>query len=690
MKTEGPLPPKAKKVPHKMEKHGDVRVDDYFWLKDRENPDVINYLNAENAYVEQMLAPEKELIDKLFLEMKSRMKESDSSAKFADGPYRYWSEVVAGEQYFTVHREPKSTGKKPAVGEKILDVNQLATGYNYYQIGQWEVSPDHQLLAYSVDQVGRRKYAIIVVDLKTKKNRKHFVAESTGNFVWGEDNQTLYWTKQHPETLRSDTVYETNIETGVTKKIYFEKDETFSVSVGKSESNRFLFIASSSTLSSEVRFLDQKKGDGKWNVFLPREPKHEYTIEDSGHGFLVFTNWQAKNFRVAMADYAADSKKDKWQEVIPHRESTLVEEILPFKNFIAIREREQGLSQIRILRKGEKFNVKETGELLRFPDAAYVVSFGANAEFDANTLRINYQSMVKPNSVYDYDLASKKLSLIKQSEVPNAKLENYVSERILVPARDGVKIPVSLVYHKDYKKDGTHPLLLYGYGSYGMSMDVSFSASRLSLLDRGFAFAIAHIRGGEELGRSWYEDGKLLKKKNTFTDFIDCAEYIGREKIAHPRRISAMGGSAGGLLMGAVTNMRPDVWKSIIASVPFVDVVTTMLDDSIPLTTGEYDEWGNPNQKEYYDYMKSYSPYDNVKAQNYPHLFVTTGLHDSQVQYWEPAKWVAKLRELKTDHNLLLFKTTMDQGHSGASGRYDFLKEIALDYAFLLKVEGIK
>lgn len=676
-------PPQAKRIPQKLELHGDVRIDDYYWLRNRENPEVFDYLKAENEYAETVMSHTKPLEEALFQEIKGRIKQTDLSVPFKLGDYFYYVRYEPDKEYGIYCRKRQTLENAEEI---MVDANVLAEGYEFFSLGNWMVSFNQDLLAYAIDTQGRRIYTICVKNLITGEVLKDTLTNVTGNMDWANDNRTLVYSRQDPETLRSYQIYRHVLGTDQAEDqlVYEETDETFSVYVFKTKSKRFLMIASHQTITSEYRYLEANNPLGEFQILQPRERGHEYEVDHYGDRFFVRTNYQAKNFRLMTANISSPGKEN-WQELLSHREDVLLEGVELFQDFMVVEERKKGLIHLRIVPwEGE-------GEHeLEFWEPAYFVAFGDNYEFKTPLLRFGYTSMTTPMTIYDYNMNTREKVLLKQEEVLGGFDScNYQTERLYVMVHDGVSIPVSLVYRKGFIPDGNSPLLLYGYGSYGASMDASFSSPRISLLDRGFVYAIAHVRGGEELGRWWYEDGKLLKKKNTFNDFIACAEYLVEHKYAHMEKLFAMGGSAGGLLMGAVTNMRPDLFKGVVAQVPFVDVITTMLDPSIPLTTGEYDEWGDPNQRQFYDYILSYSPYDNVEAKEYPHLLITTGLHDSQVQYWEPVKWVAKLRTLKTDHNLLLLKTNLDAGHGGASGRFKRYQETAFIYAFLLDLAGV-
>lgn len=684
--TENIQPPVAKKIPTKLEKFGDVRIDNYFWLKDRENPEVIDYLNKENEYYQKMTAHTQEFQKELFEEMKARIKEDDESVPYLYNGYFYITRFEKGKDYPIYSRKKGSLSAKEEI---MFDCNELAKGKKYFNLSGLSVSADNQFVTYAVDTVGRRIYTLRFKNLFTGEVLADKIENTTGNSTWANDNKTIFYTKQDANTLRSDTVLKhiLGTETALDKLIYFEKDDTFDVAVGKEKSKKYILISSSSTLTSEFRTLLADKPEGKFTIFQKRKRGLEYNISHYGDSFYIVTNKdKATNFKLMKTPELATAMEN-WQDVLEHREDVLLEDIDIFKDFLVVSERSNGLNKIRIMPwsgVGEYY--------LPFESETYTVHPTSNVDFDTDILRYAYQSMVTPASIIDFNMRTKDKVVKKEQEVLGGKFDknNYIEERLWATAKDGTIVPISVVYRKGIKKDGTNPLLQYAYGSYGHSMDAHFSSTRLSLLDRGFVYAIAHIRGGEDLGRKWYEDGKLLKKKNTFTDFIDCSKYLIKEKYTSPEHLYAEGGSAGGLLMGVVLNMAPELYHGVIAQVPFVDVATTMLDDTIPLTTGEYDEWGNPNMKKYYRYMKSYSPYDNVKAQDYPNMYVSTGLHDSQVQYWEPAKWVAKLRTLKTDTNLLFLDTNMDAGHGGASGRFEALKELAKEFSFLLDLEEIK
>lgn len=680
-------PPVAKIVPTELEEHGNKRVDNYFWMNQREDQDVVDYLNAENDYYQKMTAHTKELQADLFTEMKSRIKEDDSSVPYFYNEYWYISRYETGKDYPIYTRKK---GSMDAPEEILFDCNAMAEGQSYFQLGGVNVSPDNKFAAFAIDNVSRRIYTVQIKNLETGEILSDKIEGVTGGTAWANDNKTLFYTAKDASTLRSDKIYKHKIGTPQKEDvmIFHEKDDTFNTYVYTEISKNYLIIGSSSTLTTEYQILDANTPDAQFKVFQPRTRGLEYSIDYYDGKFYVLTNKdKATNFKL-MTTAANATTKENWKELIPHRDDVLLEGIDLFKNFLVISERDnkKGLNLIRIKPwKGEEY-------FLPFESATYTAYTTTNVDFNTDKLRYGYQSMKTPASIIEFDMQTKDKKVLKEQEVLGGKFnkENYVEERVWATATDGTLVPISMVYKKGIKKDSSNPLLLYAYGSYGASMDPYFSSTRLSLLDRGFVYAIAHIRGGEELGRLWYEDGKLLKKKNTFTDFIDCSKYLIAEKYTSSKHLYAMGGSAGGLLMGAIVNMSPELYNGVVAQVPFVDVVSTMMDDTIPLTTGEYDEWGNPNDKEYYDYILSYSPYDNLKAQAYPNIYVSTGFHDSQVQYWEPAKWIAKLRTLKTDDNVLYLDTNMEAGHGGASGRFEALKEVAKEYAFILDLEGIK
>ena len=686
IQQQEPKPPIAKKIAKKLKKHGHVRIDNYYWLNDRENPEVIDYLNQENAYYDAMTLHTKELQQKLFEEMKGRIKEDDQSVPYLYNGYYYITRYETGKGYPIYSRKK---GSLSADEEIIFNCNELAEGHAFFQLGGLSISPDNKRAAFSTDVIGRRMFSLKIKDLVTGKILSEEIKNTTGNTVWANDNKTLFYTVQDPITLRASKVFRhelgTNPESDVL--VYEEQDETFNVEVAKSKSRKYIFIESESTLTTEYQFLNADSPKDEFKIFQKRTRGLEYGIAHYGDSFYIRTNKDAAvNFKLMKTPESATGKKN-WKDVIAHRDDVLLEDIEIFKDYLVVEERSNGLNKLRIIEWSGGNEI-----YLPFESETYSVYTTSNVDFDTDLLRYSYQSLATPTSVIDYNMRTGEKVILKEQEVLGGKFDkkNYVEERVWATAADGVKIPISMIYKKGLKKNSQNPVLQYAYGSYGVTMDAYFSSSRLSLLDRGFIFAIAHIRGGEDMGRQWYEDGKLLKKKNTFEDFVACSRFLIEQKYTSPKHLYAEGGSAGGLLIGAVVNMAPELYNGVIAQVPFVDVVTTMLDDTIPLTTGEYDEWGNPNKKEYYNYMLSYSPYDNLLPQDYPHMLITTGLHDSQVQYWEPAKWVAKLRTIKTDKNLLFLHTNMEAGHGGASGRFEALKEVAKEYSFLLDLEGIK
>lgn len=673
--------PKAKKIEKKLTAHGDTRIDDYYWLNDRENQEVIDYLNAENAYTKAVLKPTEKLQEDLFKEIRARIKEDDSSVPYKLNGYWYETKYDQGKEY-PIYRRYKDNLNNQA--ELLFDVNQMAVGSAYYQLGGVNVSQNNELAAFGVDNVSRRIYTIQIKNLKTGEILPDKIENTTGGSVWAADNKTLFYTRKD-STLRAFQIWKHVLGTDAKQDqlIFEEKDETYNAFIYKSKSREYIIIGSSSTVSDEYRYIKADEPNAEFKIFQPRERGLEYSIEHYKDQFYVQTNKdKATNFKI-MKTPVGKTSKENWVEFIPHNKDVLIEGFEIFNNYLVVEERKNGLLQMNIRSWDGKQDY-----FLPFKEETYSAGTYANPDFDTDILRYSYTSLTTPSSVIDFNMKDKTSEIKKEQTVLGGfDKNNYVSERIWTKARDGKMVPVSIVRRKDTKLSKETPLLLYAYGSYGYSMEPYFSSSRLSLLDRGFIYAIAHIRGGEEMGRDWYEDGKMLHKKNTFYDFIDVAKDLVQKNYTSSQHLYAMGGSAGGLLMGAVINYEPQLFNGAVAQVPFIDVVTTMLDDSIPLTTGEYDEWGNPNEKEYYEYMKSYSPYDNIEKKAYPNLLVTTGLHDSQVQYWEPAKWVAKLRDLKTDNNILLLETNMDTGHGGASGRFESLKEVALEYAFLLMLE---
>lgn len=686
--------PIARKEAYTMEKHGDVRVDNYYWMKlsddqknaevpDAHTQEVIDYLEAENDYTSDRLAHLESFRGELFDEIVGRIKQTDMSVPYFKNGYHYVSKYEEGKEYpiYLRHKE-----ELEAAAETMLDVNVLAKGLDYYSARGLSVSPDNRVLGYGEDKVSRRIYTLRFKNLETGAMLPDVIENTSGSMTWANDNKTIFYARKDA-SLRSFKIFKHIIGTSADEdvEVYHEKDETFSCYVYKSKSQKYIIIGSFATLSNEYRILPADEPAGEFKVFQERERDLEHSISHYDGKWYVVTNKDgAKNFKV-MTTTEGKTTKDNWKEFIEHRDDVLISSLEIFKNYLVINERSGGITKVKVA----PWSDPKAGEYVDFGEDTYAAFTSQNPEFDSEMVRLYYSSLTTPGSTYDYDMGSKKLVLKKQQEViGDFNKDDYVSERLEVKARDGVAVPVSLVYKKGFQKNGTQPVLLYAYGSYGSSTDPYFSSVRLSLLDRGFAYAIAHIRGGQEMGRQWYDDGKMLNKKNTFTDFVDVGQYLVDNNYSDKDKLFCLGGSAGGLLVGAVINMAPDLWKGAIAAVPFVDVITTMLDETIPLTTGEYDEWGNPNEKVYYDYIKTYSPYDNVEKKNYPNLLVTTGYHDSQVQYWEPAKWVAKLRDYKTDDNLLLLHTEMGAGHGGKSGRFERFRETALEYAFLLDLAG--
>ncbi len=687
-------PPIAEKVKKELTLHGDTRIDNYFWMRltdeqknaeepDRQTEKVLDYLKAENAYTNAVMKHTEDFQQELYDEIVRRIKQDDESVPYLDNGYYYYTRYQEGNEYPLYCRKK---GSLEAEEEIMLNVNDLAEGYGYFQATGLSVSPDNKLLAYGIDTVSRRRYTIYFKNLETGELLEDLIRNTTGGSVWANDNETVFYTVKNMETLRSERIKKHKLgnDHAADKEVYYEADEEFNVGAGKTKSKKFLLIYSRQTLSTEVRFLDASDPDGEFRIIQPREKDLEYSIKHYGDYFFIRTNKDgAKNFKL-MKTPVDNPGMENWVDVIPHRDDVLLQSIEIFKNWLVLNERINGLLNLRIIPWDDS-----PEHYIDFGEETYTARISVNPEFDTKILRYGYSSLTTPYSTFDYNLETHDKTLMKEQEVlGDFDKNNYEAKRLWATADDGTKVPISLVYRKPIDLDGTNPLLLSAYGSYGSSSDPYFGSDRLSLLDRGFVFAIAHIRGGSEMGRWWYEDGKLLRKKNTFTDFNDCAEYLIEAGYTSPDKLFAIGRSAGGLLMGAIVNSQPELYKGVIAVVPWVDVVTTMLDESIPLTTGEFDEWGDPNEKEYYDYMLSYSPYDNVTVQEYPNMLVTTGLWDSQVQYWEPAKWVAKLRDMKTDDNRLLLHINMEAGHGGASGRFERYKITALEYAFMLDLVG--
>lgn len=691
IEDKGPI---AKKIPEALTIHDDTRIDNYFWMRlsdeqknaeipDAQTQDVLDYLNAENDYLEKAMGHTVTLQQTLYDEIVGRIKKDDQSVPVKDNGYSYYSRFEEGGDYRLYCRKKIGSEKE----EIMLNGPKMAEGYAYFGFGRRSVSPDNKLLSYGIDTISRRQYTIYFKNLESGELLADKLENTTGGTTWANDNKTVFYTTKDPETLRSNKIFKHVVGTPQSEDVlvYEEKDETFSCGIYKSKSKKYLLIWNSQTLSTEFHYLDADTPNGEWKTIQPREKDLEYDVAHYKDHFYIRTNLDAENFKLVKTPINATTKEN-WTDVIPHSEERFLEGVDLFENFLVVSERIDGLMALRV--KPWKGNE----HYIEFNDPAYVAYTTSNLDFDTDVLRYGYTSLTTPSSTFEYNMKTKEQVLLKQEEVldPEFSTSNYVSERVYATATDGTKIPISLVYKKGNEKNANTPLLLYSYGSYGSSSEPYFSSSRLSLLDRGFVYAIAHIRGGQEMGRYWYEDGKLLKKKNTFTDFINAGEFLVKEAYTSSDHLYAYGGSAGGLLMGAIANMKPELWNGIVAAVPFVDVVSTMLDESIPLTTFEFDEWGNPKNEEYYHYMKSYSPYDNVEAKDYPNMLITTGYWDSQVQYWEPAKWIAKLRELKTDDNLLLMDCNMDVGHGGASGRFERYKREALIYSFMLDLENIQ
>ena len=673
--------PIAEKIEKKLSIHGETRIDEYYWLNQRGDKKVIDYLNAENSYRDNYMKDYKGLEEELFQEIKSRIKEDDSSVPYLDNGYYYYTRYEKGKQYPIYCRKK---GNLEAKEEVLIDANIMSEGYDYFRVGDIEISPDDKVMAYSIDTLSRRIYTIYFMNLETREIHKESIKNTSGSITWANNSKTLFYNLKDIETLRTDRVMMHNLNSNSTdKEIFFEEDETFSVYSYKTKNDKYIIIGSSATLSQEFRYVSADSPNKDFKIFQKRVNGLEYSIDHFDGKWFIRTNKdKATNFKLMICDENR-TNKENWKDYISHRQDVLLEDIDLFNNHLVITERKTGLRRIEI-RPWKGGN----SHYIEFEDEAYSLYSSTNLETNTNKFRFSYSSMTTPNSVIEYDMNSKEKIILKETEVLGGKFDknNYVSLRVWAPARDGKKIPISLVYRKDMYKNGENPLLLYGYGSYGITNNASFSSVRLSLLDRGFVYAIAHIRGSQYLGREWYDDGKMFKKKNTFYDFIDSGKFLIKEGYSNDEKLFAMGGSAGGLLMGAVVNMEPKLFRGIVAGVPFVDVITTMLDEDIPLTTFEYDEWGNPNNKDSYDYMLSYSPYDQVEEKEYPAIFITTGYHDSQVQYFEPAKWIARLRDRRTNNEPLLMYCNMDAGHGGASGRFEAYKETAMEYAFFISL----
>mgnify|MGYP001054769765 CR=1 FL=1 len=679
-----PLPPIAEKRPHTVSAPGGDRVDPYYWMRDdtREDPEVIAWLEGENEYIEARLAHTETLQDTLVDELRGRIKEDDSSVPFESNGYFYYTRYEAGSEYPIYARRQGSMDGEEQI---MLNVAEMAEGKDFFQIGNWAVSENGRHLAWLQDEVGRRQFKLMFKDLDTGEVIDTGLT-GISSITWAADNQTLFYVANDPETLRSRFVRQYILGAENTaENLYDEDDASFYTGVSKTASGRFNFIYVGSTVSSEMRIFDSQNPELGFQVLFPRERDHEYIADHANGRWVIRSNWEAPNFRLMQAAEDQINDRDQWSDLIAHSEDNFIHNFNLFNEFVAVSERSDGLRRLRVL----NFATGDS-ELIEFDEAAYAAYLSTNENPASQRLRYAYTSMTTPTSIFEIDVVNGDRELLKQQEIPSGfDSADYQTDRLWIEVRDGTMVPVSILHHVDTPLDGTAPLYQYAYGSYGSSSEPTFSTNRLSLVDRGFVFAIAHIRGGQEMGRTWYDQGKLLNKINTFSDFIDVTSGLVDRNLVDPDRVFAMGGSAGGLLMGAVANMAPDHYAGIIAHVPFVDVVTTMLDESIPLTTNEFDEWGNPMKPEFYDYMLSYSPYDNVSAQAYPAMLVTTGLWDSQVQYWEPAKWVARLRELKTDRNPLLLYTDMEAGHGGSSGRFERLERVAMEYAFVLDQAGM-
>jgi oligopeptidase B len=676
-------PPLAPAKANVKEVHGTPLIDDYAWLQDKNNPDVINYLKAENAYAEEVMQDHKDLENRLFEEMKGRILPAEQSAPVKIDDYFYYHRTEAEKDYQIYCRKKFSMD---APEEVLLDCNHLAEGHEYFSLGVFEVSPNHQILAYAIDTDGSEKYQLFFKNLEDDTLMVDLQDQIADSAAWAMDNETLFYVV-HDVSMRPYKVLRHRLGTRPEDdaEVFTENDDRFFVSVERSKNDSFLLIETGSKITTEVRYLDAREPEGIFRIFHMREDHHEYEIYPHTECFYIRTNWQAENFRLMKAPLKSTPKED-WEEVIPHETEVKLEGLDEFQQYLAIYERRQGLRQIRIMSLTD-----DNSHFIKYDEPAYYVFGTSNPDFYTRTVRFGYTSLTRPLTIYDYHIPSREKTIVKEKEIPNGHdPNNYVAERIEATAEDGVKVPISLVYKKSMKRDGQNPLYLYGYGSYGINTEPYFSTNRLSLINRGFIFAMAHIRGGADLGEPWYKAGKLQNKQNTFYDFIACAKHLIAEGYTSTEHLCAMGGSAGGLLIGAVINARPELFKAVVAKVPFVDVLNTMLDPNLPLTVTEYEEWGNPQEKEFFDYIRSYSPYDNVKPKAYPNMLVTAGINDPRVSYWEPAKWTARLRTAKKDKNLLLLKTNMGAGHGGASGRYEYLREIAFEYAFLMKVLGMK
>lgn len=671
--------PIAKKIPHEMTLHGETRVDDYYWLRDdkRENEEVLDYLRAENNYGKQIMATQQPLQNRILKEIVDRLPPQDHSVPYVHNGYRYQSRYESGNEYAAYYRQPAEC----AVTDEwtlLLDANQRASHSEFYTMGSLNISPDNKVMALAEDFLSRRQYGIRFRCLEKGSWYPEVLNNASSSFAWANDSRTLYYVRKHEQTLLPYQVWRHELDTPQSddRLVYEEQDDTYHLSVHKTTSEHFILIALFSTNSSEIQLIDAGFPDATPQIFLPRRKDHEYSLDHYEHQFYIRSNREGKNFGLYRTRWLDESR---WETLIKPRDHVVMEDFQLFRDWLVVEERQRGLTSLRQIHW-------ETGEVtgIAFDDPTYVTWLAFNPSPETSKLRYGYGSMTTPTTLFELDMDTGERRILKQSAVGNFDPDNYKSEHHWITARDGTEVPVSLVYHRKHYQPGKNPLLVYGYGAYGSNMEADFSVSRLSLLDRGFVYALINVRGGGELGQSWYDGGRLFNKMNSFTDFIDVTQALVKKGFGQPGQLYAMGGSAGGLLMGGVINMAPALFNGVVAQVPFVDVVTTMLDESIPLTTGEYDEWGNPNDADYYGYMRQYSPYDNVEAKAYPHMLVTTGLHDSQVQYWEPAKWVAKLRALKTDNHLLMLCTDMDAGHGGKSGRYKSYEGIALELTFLI------
>jgi oligopeptidase B len=671
-------PPVAQKIPTRLHTAGQSRIDHYFWLKERDNPRVREYLEAENAYTQAVMKDTEELQEQLFKEITSRIRQKDSTVPYLHNGYFYYARFEEGGEYPVYCRKKDAPDAEEAI---LIDGNALSEGHAYFEADSYEISPDNRLMAYCVDTVGNHLYTVFFKNLETDTLLPAVITGASDDIAWAGDSQTLFYCLKNEETLRSEQVLKYHPGSGVSTLLYTERDETFDVTVFREKSETLIFMVTANNTTVEYRYLHADRPGDRFKVFQPRRKNMEYYLYHHNGRFYIITNYRAKNFRLMETD-AEHPGREHWKELTAHRNDVLLEDVELFDDFMVLSERKNGLVRFRVISRDGSGD-----HYIDFPEEAYTAELSDNPSFDTRLLRVEYNSPATPDLVFDYDMLTREKTTLKQQEIVGGyRPEDYITRRLYAAASDGTEIPITMVYRKDTPIDGHAPLLLYGYGAYGINIDPNFSISRISLLDRGFIHALAHVRGSQYLGREWYEKGKMLYKRNTFTDFIACAEHLIGERYTDAGHLFAMGGSAGGLLVGAALNMRPDLFCGVIANVPFVDVITTMDDKSIPLTAGEYEEWGNPQEEPYYRYMMSYSPYDNVAARDYPHIMVTAGLHDAQVQYWEPAKWVAKLREMKTDNHLLLLHTNMEAGHGGASGRFEHYREIALEYAFLMKI----